>query len=71
MIYGNISPDNISLNPTETALRLKTDNNKIKEFYIKKMQQSNPMCSKAAKIACVNKLVRIIHNMCKNGTLYQ
>ena len=53
------------------ALRLKTDNNKIKEFYIKKMQQSNPMCSKAAKIACVNKLVRIIHNMCKNGTLYQ
>ena len=53
------------------ALRLKTDNNKIKEFYIKKMQQSNPMCSKAAKVACVNILVRMIHNMCKNGTLYQ
>ena len=53
------------------SIRLKKDNNKIKEYYIKKMQQSNPMCSKAAKIACVNKLVRIIHNMCKNGTLYQ
>ena len=25
MIYGNISPDNISLNPIETALRLKTE----------------------------------------------
>ena len=53
------------------ALRLKTENNRIKDFYIKKRQQTNSMSSKAAKIACVNKLVRIIHNMCKNGTLYQ
>lgn len=53
------------------AIRLKRNDNKIKDYYIKKMQQSNPMSSKAAKIACVNKLVRIIFNMCKNGTVYQ
>ena len=53
------------------AIKLKRDDNKIKDYYIKKMQQSNPMCSKAAKIACANKLVRIIYNMCKNGTVYQ
>ena len=53
------------------AIRLKGDDNKIKDYYKKKMQQSNPMSSKAAKIACANKLVRIIYNMCKNGTVYQ
>ena len=53
------------------AIRLKGDDNKIKDYYKKKMQQSNPMSSKAAKIACANKLVRIIYNMCKTGTLYQ
>lgn len=53
------------------AIRLKRDDNKIRDYYIKKMQQSNPMSSKAAKIACANKLVRIIYNMCKNGTVYQ
>lgn len=53
------------------SIRHKKDDNKIKEYYKKKMQQSNPMSSKAAKIACANKLVRIIYNMCKNGTVYQ
>ena len=53
------------------SLRLKRDDNKIKDYYKKKMQQSNSMSSKAAKIACANKLVRIIYNMCKNGTVYQ
>ena len=53
------------------SISLKSDNNKIKDFYIKKKQQSNPMSSKAAKIACANKLLRIIYYMCKNGTMYQ
>ena len=51
------------------ALRLK--DNKIKDFYKKKRQQSNPMSSKAAKIACANKLIRIIYSMCKTGMVYQ
>ena len=53
------------------SLRLKREDNKIKDYYKKKMQQSNPLNSKAAKIACANKLVRIIYHMCKTGTLYQ
>ena len=53
------------------SIRLKRDDNSIKDFYIKKKQQSNPMCSKAAKTACVSKLVRIIYSMCKTGELYQ
>ena len=53
------------------SIRLKRDDNSIKDFYIKKKQQSNPMCSKAAKSACASKLVRIIYSMCKTGELYQ
>lgn len=53
------------------SIRLKRDDNSIKDFYIKKKQQSNPMCSKAAKTACASKLVRIIYSMCKTGDLYQ
>lgn len=53
------------------SIRQRRDDNKIKDFYTKKKQQSNPMSSKAAKIACANKLLRIIFNMCKNGTMYQ
>ena len=49
----------------------KRDDNSIKDFYIKKKQQSNPMCSKAAKTACASKLVRIIYSMCRTGELYQ
>ena len=44
------------------SIRLKRDDNSIKDFYIKKKQQSNPMCSKAAKTACASKLVRIIYS---------
>lgn len=53
------------------SIRLKRDDNSIKDFYIKKKQQSNPMCLKAAKTACASKLVRIIYSMCKTGELYQ
>ena len=44
------------------SIRLKRDDNSIKDFY---------MCSKAAKTACASKLVRIIYSMCKTGELYQ
>ena len=33
-------------------------------FFIKKTQQSDLLCPKAAQIVCANKLVQIIHNMC-------
>ena len=52
------------------ALRLKDDNS-IKDFYKKKKQQSTPLKSKAAKVACMNKLLRIIYAMSTNGTMYQ
>lgn len=45
-------------------------NNPIKVFYEKKKQQSNPLPSKAAKIACTTKLIRIIFGMCHNGTVF-
>ena len=53
------------------SIRLKRDYKMFKVFEIKKKQQSNPMCSKAAKTACASKLVRIIYSMCKTGELYQ
>lgn len=43
--------------------------NKISEFYHKKIAAS--MNPKAAKIACMNKLLRIIYSMCKNGCYFQ
>lgn len=50
-------------------LRLKK-NNSIRAFYEKKKQQSNPLTSKAAKIACVTKLIRTIFGMCNSATTY-
>jgi len=44
--------------------------NPIKSFYEKKKQQSNPLKSKAAKIACTTKLLRTIFGMCRNGTTF-
>lgn len=43
--------------------------NKISEFYNKKIAAG--MNPKAAKVACMNKLVRIIYSMCKNGSLFE
>lgn len=44
-------------------------NNKITTFYNKKVSQG--MNRKAAKIACMNKLLRIIYSMCKNQTSFK
>lgn len=45
--------------------------NAINQFYQKKRQQSNPLNSKAAKIACTAKLLKIIYGMCKNNAIFQ
>ena len=51
-------------------LRLKKENDPIYRFYQKKKQQSVPLKPKAARIACTNKLLRIIYGMCNNGCFY-
>lgn len=51
-------------------IRVKKEN-AITYFYQKKRQQSNPLNSKAAKIACTAKLLKIIYGMCKNNTIFQ
>ena len=45
--------------------------NPINQFYQKKRQQLNPLNSKAAKVACIAKLAKIIYGMCKNNTIFQ
>ena len=44
-------------------------NNRISIYYHKKIATGLP--SKAAKVACMNKLLRIIYSMCKFGVIYQ
>ena len=43
--------------------------NAISKYYYKKIATGLP--SKAAKVACMNKLLRIIYSMCKFGVIYQ
>jgi len=52
-------------------LRFAEETDRIRAFYLNKMRQAIPMCSKSATIACTNKLIRIIFGMCKSGCLYQ
>ena len=44
-------------------------NNVIADYYHKKIATALP--SKVAKVACMNKLLRIIYSMCKNGVIFQ
>lgn len=44
-------------------------NNSIASFYHKKIATGTPF--KVAKVACMNKLLRIIYSMCKFGVIYQ
>ena len=44
-------------------------NNVIANYYHKKIATGLP--SKVAKIACMNKLLRIIYSMYKNGVIFQ
>lgn len=53
------------------CLRTKNQDTSIRTTYIKKTHQSKPMCSRAASIACANKLLRVIYGMSKTGCLYQ
>ena len=45
--------------------------NKITDYYKKKIAAPYHMNREAAKIACMNKLVRIIYSMCKTGCIFQ
>lgn len=54
----------------QVACQKKMKTNVIKTFYNKKKQQDHPLSTKAAYIACANKLLRIIYSMCKNGCLF-
>ena len=44
-------------------------NNRISIYYHKKIATGLP--SKAAKVACMNKLLRVIYSMCKFGVIFQ
>jgi len=44
-------------------------NNTIANYYHKKI--ATGMSSKIAKVACMNKLLRVIYSMCKNGVIFQ
>ena len=44
-------------------------NNIISSYYHKKIATGLP--SKVAKVACMNKLLRIIYSMCKFGVIFQ
>lgn len=46
-------------------------NDPIYNFYQKKRQQTNPLKSKAAKIACAHKLLVIIYGLCKTQNSYE
>ena len=46
-------------------------NDHIYNFYQKKRQQTNPLKSKAAKIACAHKLLVIIYGLCKTQNSYK
>lgn len=54
----------------QVACQKKMKQNRIKDFYNKKKQQDRPLSTKAAYIACSNKLLRIIYSICKNGCLF-
>lgn len=53
------------------SLRVMIKENSIKDYYNKKTQQANSMNSKAASIACANKLLRLIYGMCNTGSMYR
>ena len=46
------------------GITIQTDN-KIHDYYNKKI--ADGLCRKSARIACMNKLLRVIYSMCKNG----
>ena len=50
--------------------RKKVKDNPIKLYYYKKKAQPN-IVPKVALFACVNKLIRMIHSLCKSGLIYE
>lgn len=53
-----------------SMVRKKVKDNSIKQYYNKKKAQPN-IPPKVALFACVNKLIRIIHSLCKYGFIYE
>ena len=53
-----------------SMVRKKVKDNPIKQYYYKKKAQPN-IIPKVALFACVNKFIRMIHSLCKNGLIYE
>ena len=53
-----------------SMVRKKVKDNPIKLYYYKKKAQPN-IVPKVALFACVNKLIRMIHSLCKSGLIYE
>ena len=53
-----------------SMVRKKVKDNPIKLYYYKKKEQPN-IVPKVALFACVNKLIRMIHSLCKSGLIYE
>ena len=53
-----------------SMVRKKVKDNPIKQYYYKKKAQPN-IVPKVALFACVNKFIRMIHSLCKNGLIYE
>ena len=53
-----------------SMVRKKIKDNPIKQYYSKKKAQPN-IVPKVALFACVNKFIRMIHSLCKNGLIYE
>ncbi|MBQ8292361.1 MAG: IS110 family transposase [Bacilli bacterium] len=53
-----------------SMVRKKVKDNPIKLYYYKKKAQPN-IAPKVALFACVNKLIRLIHSLCKSGQIYE
>ena len=53
-----------------SMVRKKVKDNQIKQYYSKKKAQPN-IVPKVALFACVNKFIRMIHSLCKNGLIYE
>lgn len=66
---GNKRLRSIGFLIVRSMIRKKVKDNSIKAFYYKKKTQPN-VPPKVALFACLNKLIRIIHSLCKSGEVY-
>ena len=67
---GNKIARSIMFLIVRSMVRKKVKDNPIKLYYYKKKAQPN-IVPKVALFACVNKLIRMIHSLCKSGLIYE